>query len=84
MEKDLKAMEDGLRYHLRKHMTRPVNMRWHNSRNRPFLNNIIGFRASGDGKLEWQDFGSRSLWSPDELESRKKVGGIEGYLTLGR
>ena len=48
MEKVLRPMENGLRYHLRKHMTRPANMRWHNSRNRPFLNNFIGFRGSGD------------------------------------
>ena len=30
-------------------MTRPANVRWHTSRIRPFLNNIIGFRGSGDG-----------------------------------
>ena len=29
-------------------MTRPANMRWHNSRNRPLLNNIIGSYGSGD------------------------------------
>ena len=48
MLESLNSKEDGTRCHLRKHMTRPANMRWHNSRIRPFLNKIIGFRGSGD------------------------------------